>query len=256
VALSVLRKGVQRVGPLPIELPLVRDIGRGRSGTSRNTSPPRDVLHATLRDLWQSIKRDEDTLNQALLGMSERSKKVFFYVRASEYGDIVNKYITKEARKIMGNGKFKVDDLKKLKEVSLSWPKDPGIYAIVYNGFGGRKVKGVLHDTALYVGQTINFHSRRLAHEKHARNGKAGVHYGLASKAKKMMMVPLVIQIDSNVPENFLDSAKFTVICLFRSWYKVLFSPAGPSVVGSYNGDFTACLMFSRLMRQIRSRTG
>ncbi|KAM0080873.1 hypothetical protein ACKRZS_006964 [Fusarium odoratissimum] len=177
--------------------------------------------------------------------MSELSKKIFFHDRASEYGDIVNKCITKEARRIMGNGKFNIDDLKKLKPVSPEWPKEPGIYVIIYNDFGGRKIQDTVHDTACYVGQTIDFNTRRTAHQTHARNGKKTVHYRLASKAKNMIMVPIVLQTTSDVPANFLDIAEFSMS----------YSPAGPSVVGSYNGDFTACLTFSRLMRQIRSRT-
>lgn len=273
VILDVLFKGVQRVDPLPIELPQVRNVGQGQTATSQNASPPQDVLHATLRDLWHSIKRDEDALNQALLGMSDLSKDIFFHARASEYGEAVNKCkflsatftsryadndftgITKEARKIMGNGKFNIDDLKKLKPVSAEWPKEPGIYVIIYDDFGGRKIQDTLHDTAFYLGQTIDFNTRRLAHQKHAQNGKKTVHYRLASKAKKMIMLPIVIQTTSDVPANFLDIAEFSMVCLLKSWYTVLFSPNGPSVIGSYNGDFTACLTFSRLMRQIRSRT-
>lgn len=91
VTLDVLFKGVQRVDPLPIELPQVRNVGQGQTGTGQNASPPQDVLHATLRDLWQSIKRDGNTLNEALSGMSESSKSIFFHKRASEYGDFVNK---------------------------------------------------------------------------------------------------------------------------------------------------------------------
>ncbi|KAG5802342.1 hypothetical protein H9Q74_013058 [Fusarium xylarioides] len=237
VILDILRKGVQRVDPLPIELPQVRNIGQSQTGTSQNASPPQDVLHATLRDLWQSIKREENALNEALLGMSATS-------------------ITKEARRIMGNGKFKIDDLKKLKPVSSKWPKEAGVYVIIYNGFGGRKVHGSLHDTAFYVGQTVDFNSRKNAHEKNTKNAKTSVHYRLASEARTTIMVPIVIQTTSDVPANFLDIAEFSMVCLLNSWYTVLFSPNGPSAVGSYSGDFTACLMFNGLMRQVRLRTG
>ncbi|KLO91937.1 Uncharacterized protein LW93_14834 [Fusarium fujikuroi] len=256
VTLTVLHKGVQRVDPLPIELPQVRNVGQGQTGTSQNASPPQDVLHATLRDLWQSIKRDESTLNEALSGMSETSKNIFFHDRAAKYGDAVNKCITKEARKIMGSGRFEIDDLKKLTPVSSKWPKEAGIYVIVYNDFGGRKIQDNLHDTAFYVGQTIDFNARKSNHQQSTKNGKKTVHYRLASKAKKMVMVPIVIQTISDVPANFLDIAEFSMVCLLKSWYTVLFSPAGPSVIGSYHGDFAACLTFSRMMRQIRSRTG
>ncbi|KAG5746471.1 hypothetical protein H9Q70_010841 [Fusarium xylarioides] len=256
VILDVLHKGVQRVDPLPIELPQVRNIGQAQAGTSQNASPPQDVLHATLRDLWQSIKRDEDALSEALFGMSETSKDIFFHDRASEYGDAVNKCITKEARRIMGNGKFKIDDLKKLTPVSSKWPKEAGVYVIIYNGFGGRKVHGSLHDTAFYVGQTVDFNSRKIAHEKNTRNDKKTVHYRLASQAKKMVVVPIVVCTTSDVPANFLDIAEFSMVCLLKSWYTVLFSPNGPSAVGSYSGDFTACLTFNGLMRQVRLRTG
>ncbi|KAI1064445.1 hypothetical protein LB506_007893, partial [Fusarium annulatum] len=256
VTLNVLRKGVQRVDPLPIELPQVRNVGQGQAGTSQNASPPQDVLHATLRDLWQSIKRDENTLNEALSGMSEISKNIFFHDKASEYGDIVNRCITQEAREIMGNGRFTIDDFKKLKPVSPQWPKEVGVYVIIYGDFGGRKRQDTLHDTAFYVGHTIDFNARKSNHQQSTKNGKKTVHYRLASKAKKMVMVPIVIQTISDVPANFLDIAEFSMVCLLKSWYTVLFSPTGPSVVGSYNGDFTACLTFSRLMRQIGSRTG
>ncbi|KAF5696671.1 hypothetical protein FGLOB1_13320, partial [Fusarium globosum] len=256
VILDVLFRGVQRVDPLPIELPQVRNVGQGQVRTSQNASPPQDVLHAALRDLWQSIKGNENALNQALPNMSENSKKIFFHSRASGYGDTVNKCITKEARRIMGNGKFEIDDLKKLKSVSSKWPKEAGIYVIVYNGFGGRKVHGRLHDTAFYLGQTIDFNARKIAHEKNTRNAKTSVHYRLASEARKMIMVPIVIQSTSDIPANFLDIAEFSMVCLLRSWYTVLFSPNGPSAVGSYSGDFTACLTFSSPMRQVRIRTG
>ncbi|KAL5586112.1 hypothetical protein FOBRF1_015982 [Fusarium oxysporum] len=255
VTVDVLQKGVERVDPLPIELPQVSNIGQGQTGTSQNASRPQDVLHATLRDLWQSIKRNENALNEALSGMSENSRNIFFHDRASEYGDIVNKCITKEARQIMGNGKFKIDHLKKLKPVSSKWPKEAGIYVIIYNDFGGRKIQDTLHDTAFYVGQTIDFNARKSNHQQNARNGKKTVHYRLALKAKSMIMVPIVVQTTSDVPANFLDIAEFSMVCLLKSWYTVLFSPAGPSVVGSYSDDFTACLTFSRMMRQIRSRT-
>ncbi|KAJ4094928.1 hypothetical protein NW761_005387 [Fusarium oxysporum] len=64
---------------------------------------------------------------------------------------------------------------------------------------------------------------------------------------------PLPIELPqrtSDVPANFIDIAEFSIVCLLKNWYTVLFSPNGSSAVGSYSGDFTACLTFSRLMRQ------
>ncbi|KAF5620165.1 hypothetical protein F52700_11485 [Fusarium sp. NRRL 52700] len=240
---------------LPIELPQVRNIGQGQAGTSQSASPPQDVLHATLRDLWQTIERDKNTLIEALPELSDNSKDIFFHDRASEYGDIVNKCITKEARQIMGNGKFKIDDLKKLTPVSSKWPKEAGIYVLIYNGFGGRKIQDTIHDTAFYLGQTIDFNARKSNHQQSTKNGKKTVLYRLASKAKKMIMVPILIQTTSDVPTNFLDIAEFSMVCLLKSWCTVIFTPVGPSVIGSYSSDFAACLTFSRMMRQIRSRT-
>ncbi|KAJ4240811.1 hypothetical protein NW760_001093 [Fusarium oxysporum] len=51
VTVDVLQKGVQRVDPLPIELPQVSNIGQSQAETSQNASRPQDLLHATLRDL-------------------------------------------------------------------------------------------------------------------------------------------------------------------------------------------------------------
>lgn len=89
VQLLVIDKGVERVDPLPIELPQASSIGRNT--TSTTAQPPQDVLHAALRDLWRSIKQDEATLTQVLMGMSERSKTIFFHRRSGEYAEWVNR---------------------------------------------------------------------------------------------------------------------------------------------------------------------
>ncbi|KAJ4134789.1 hypothetical protein NW768_004392 [Fusarium equiseti] len=254
VFLSVITKGVQRVDPLPIELP--RSSNVGQAPVSQANSQPQDTLHAALRGLWVGVKQDEANITQALLGMSEMSKSIFFHRRSGEYADQVNRCITPRVRQLIGSGNFTIEQLKALPKVSTHWPRRPGIYIIIYNEFGGRWMAGQMHWTAFYIGRTINFQSRLRDHEKSIEMCKTSSHYSLAAKSDEMVMIPLVVQNTDDVSESFLDVAEFSMVCLLRSWYTVLFSPSGPSVVGSYSGDFAACLTFNRIMDQVRASTG
>jgi hypothetical protein len=159
----------------------------------------------------------------------------------------------------MGGGNFTVDELKRIGRVtSKSYPRQAGIYIIIYEEFGGRQPKNQTqtYHTAIYIGQTQNFLKRRRAHERQAELGNKSHHYRLAADADVMIMIPLLVQTADNVPPSFLDIAEFSMVCLFRSWYSALFIPNVPNMVAAYNLDFDACGLFSRIMSQISSTTG
>lgn len=127
---------------------------------------------------------------------------------------------------------------------------------IIYEDFGGRTLKGNTHHTAIYLGQTTHFQNRLSAHKSAAINGTGVSHYRLAAKAKTMRMIPLVMQKTGPVPDDFLDIAEFTMVCLFKSWFAALYNPSEANEVGAYANDFDACNLFSRLMDQVRASTG
>lgn len=127
---------------------------------------------------------------------------------------------------------------------------------IIYEDFGGRTLRYNTHHTAIYLGQTTNFANRLSAHKTAAIDGGGASHYRLAAKAETMVMVPLVLQKTGQVPEDFLDIAEFTMVCLFKSWFAALYSPKEANVVGAYSNDFDACNIFSRLVDQVRASSG
>ncbi|KAF4431038.1 hypothetical protein FACUT_8711 [Fusarium acutatum] len=240
VPLNILQKGAIQIYRTP-------------QGTQ--TKSDASVLLKTLRTLWKKIQSEQSLIQGVVSGMNEQSQSIFFHRSATEYGDVIYNCITKEARKIMDKGNFSVEQLKKLSPVSNTYPKQAGIYIIIYEDFGGRQSGNTTYNTAIYIGQTVQFQKRKDAHTRDAES-KNSVHYNLARKAKKMAMIPILLQIATAVPPSFLDIAEFSMVCLFRSWFAALFQPRAPALLGSYSIDHEGCLVFSRLMRQVSSETG
>ncbi|KAF5976894.1 hypothetical protein FCOIX_6864 [Fusarium coicis] len=258
VPLNILKKGAIKAEELPIELP-----AEFRNFSSTAPQPPQgtqtkseaSVLLKTLRTLWNKIQSEQSLLQGVVSGMNEQSQSIFFHRNAAQYGDVVYSCITKDARKIMDKGNFSIEQLKTLPSVSSTYPKQAGIYIIIYEDFGGRQSGNTTYKIAIYIGQTVQFQKRKDAHTRDAKT-KSSVHYSLAKKAKKMVMIPLLLQTESAVPPCFLDIAEFSFVCLFRSWYAALFKPHDPELLGAYTTDHEGCLVFSRLMLQVSSETG
>ncbi|KAG5765913.1 hypothetical protein H9Q72_006037 [Fusarium xylarioides] len=258
VPLNILKKGAIKVEELPIELPAeVRNFRSTAPQPPQGTQTKSDasVLLKTLRTLWKKIQSEQSLIQGVVSGVNEQSQSIFFHRNATEYGDVVYNCVTKEARKIMDKGNFSIEQLKKLPSVSSTYPKQAGIYIIIYEDFGGRESGNATYKIAIYIGQTVQFQKRKDAHTRDAKT-KRSVHYSLARKAKKMVMIPLLLQTESAVPPFFLDIAEFSFVCLFRSWYAALFKPRDPELLGAYTTDHEGCLVFSRLMRQVSSETG
>ncbi|RKK84664.1 hypothetical protein BFJ69_g1940 [Fusarium oxysporum] len=254
VPLRILKKGAIRVEDLPIELPAeVRNLGQSAARPQSDNSA--NVLHKTLRCLWRKIISEQALIKEVIPGMNEQSQSVLFNNTTSAYADVVYKCITPQARNMMATGNFAIEQLMSLQPVSKSWPKEAGVYIIIYQGFGGRKSGNVTYQTAIYVGQTVQFQKRKDAHTRDAGT-KNSTHYSLAKKAKKMVMIPLLLQTESAVPPFFLDIAEFSFVCLFRSWYAALFKPRDPELLGAYTTDYDACVVFSRIMRDVSAETG
>lgn len=88
--LNVLKKGVQRVANLPIEVPAqVQNFQQTTAQGTSSQTPSANVLQETLRELWRMIPASEDTINEGINGMSEESKAIFFHQNAHRYGDVV-----------------------------------------------------------------------------------------------------------------------------------------------------------------------
>jgi hypothetical protein len=164
--------------------------------------------------------------------------------------------IVPQARAIMANGNFSVEQLRTLTSISDGYPKHPGVYLIIYDDFGGRKSGNIVYQTAIYIGQTINFQQRLKAHNRNRESRTQSTHYSLASKANQMRMMPLLLQTARNVPDHFLDIAEFSFVCLFRTWYATLFRPRDLDSFGAYHTDYDGCAAFSRLMRDVSTSTG
>ncbi|RSL96225.1 hypothetical protein CDV31_013565 [Fusarium ambrosium] len=253
VPLRILRKGKQEADPLPIEL--LSPARLMQAGVS-DPGPSENTLQETLRCLWKTIKNNSTLITDIVPGMSEASKKVLFHQSAARYADVIYSSILPQARAIMSNGSFTPNRLRTLTQVSGSWPKQPGIYLIIYGDFGTRKIGSRMYEAAAYIGQTNNFQTRQSQHQSRAQLGSSSNHYRLAARAEKMRMVPLILQNTNQVPPRFLDVAEFSMVCLFRSWYPGLFSPSDANAVGAYAADFDAALVFARLMDQVSSKTG
>ncbi|KAJ4011461.1 hypothetical protein NW752_008460 [Fusarium irregulare] len=251
VPLNILKKGNRVVEPLPIELPAAHQT----FAQNPNNLASENVLQETLRDLWRSVKASETALKNVIPSMSEKSIGILFHQRAHEYGDCVYNALLGQARTIMSNGNFSVETLRTLPQVSAQWPKQAGIYMILYEIPAGIRVGGVTYTTIIYIGQTIGFQGRKSAHIQN-KESKNSIHYRLARQAQNMVMVPLLLLPQGPVPHSFLDIAEFSLVCLMRSWYALLFRPAETSVIGSYALDYDACLAFSGLMREVSQRTG
>ncbi|EEU40060.1 uncharacterized protein NECHADRAFT_75962 [Fusarium vanettenii 77-13-4] len=253
VPLRVLQRGEQRAKPLPIEL--LTPTRLMQAGVS-DPGPSENTLQETLRCLWRTIKSNRSIITEIVPGMSEASKKVLFHEFAARYADIIYSSILPQARTIMSGGSFTPSQLRTLTPVSGSWPKQPGVYLIIYGDFGTRKIGSRVYEAAAYIGQTNNFQTRLSQHQARAQLESSSNHYRLAARATQKRMVPLILQNTNQVPTRFLDIAEFSMVCLFRSWYPGLFSPSDANAVGAYAADFDAALVFSRLMDQVSSKTG
>ncbi|KAL4725951.1 hypothetical protein ACLX1H_006625 [Fusarium chlamydosporum] len=215
----------------------------------------RNVLQETLRELWRTVKANETSIKRVIPGMSEASSNILFHRRAPQYADIVFNDLVPQAAAIMANGTFDVNAFRTLPQVSTDYPKQAGIYLILYWDFGGVRSGNHTFDTVIYVGQTIQFQGRKSQHQQRAQTSSS-IHYRLAKKAKRMAMVPLLLVSGGDHPPSYLDIAEFSMVCLLRTWYATLFRPSETSALGSYATDFDSCLAFSRLMREVSDRTG
>lgn len=59
------------------------------SYNASTTTPCQNVLHRTLRLLWQSISPNRDQIISNIPGLSDGSKRIMFYPRVIEYDDVV-----------------------------------------------------------------------------------------------------------------------------------------------------------------------
>ncbi|KAM5347755.1 hypothetical protein ACJ41O_007579 [Fusarium nematophilum] len=255
VPARIVERGNRYTNPLPIQL-----LSQARSfqvGALHSTAPSQNALQETLRSLWLGIKNQESTITQMIPGLSENSKKILFHDLAPSYADLVYQGVVPQAHAIMDSGVFTMEALRNLPSVNASYPKEPGVYLILYNDFGGRQTGNREFQTAIYVGQTVDFQKRKDAHSRITATGARGSnHYRLAAQAQRKVMVPIVLKKSSNVPDAFLDIAEFSMVCLFRSWFVGLFKPSDSNTLGAYVTDFDACLTFSRLMTEVSGRTG
>lgn len=156
----------------------------------------------------------------------------------------------------MDDGIFDPIELRNLRAIDASWPKNPGIYIWSYSSFGDRTVGSTVFRHASYVGQTIHFQNRKSGHESDARTNVKSNHYRIARQATQKTMVPILLQQDSQAPQNFLDIAEFSFVCLFQSWYPILLTPHNSNLIGAYASDFDAAGVFSRLMKRVCESTG
>ncbi|KAM0498260.1 hypothetical protein ACHAP8_006346 [Fusarium lateritium] len=200
--------------------------------------PANNVLQEALRELWRVIPAERETVTQVIGSLSEESKAIFFHHRAQQYGDEVYQCMVPQARAIMANGSFNVEQLRTLP------PSPPVGLSMLASTSSSMEVS------------SVNFQKRREAHQRHAVNGERSTHYTLAAKANQVRMVPIIIQDTQNVPDGFLDIAEFTVVALLGSWYATLRRPLEPNAFGSYSVDHEACQMFSRIMTVVSNRTG
>ncbi|GKU06502.1 hypothetical protein FLAG1_04352 [Fusarium langsethiae] len=256
VPLNVLLKGELRKDQLPIEVPAHVRAFQSITSQGNEGQPSGNVLQETLRELWRMIPAERDTITQVISSLSEQSKAVLFHRHAQRYADVVYQSIVPQARTIMANGNFNIEQLRTLPTVTPNWPKAAGVYLIIYGDFGGRKCGNTIYHIAIYVGQTVSFQQRQEAHQRHRANGERSTHYTLAANANQVRMVPLIIQNTQNVPDAFLDIAEFSMIALLGSWYAALHTPLQPNAFGAYSMDHEACMMFSRLMMVISNKTG
>ncbi|KAI8719414.1 hypothetical protein NCS52_00722100 [Fusarium sp. LHS14.1] len=251
VPLSVLKRGVQRVDPLPIEFPsTARPINIMQSqSTSSN------VLQETLRRFWSAIQNQQSAIEGSIPGLTAKAKSLLFHRSAAAYGDVVYRCILPQARDIMATGSFHPNDLRALPSVSSSYPKEPGVYIILYGDFGERRAGPRVYTVAIYVGQTVAFQKRKTSHRMRAENEDTSQHYRLAARAGETKMIPILLQGQNAVPSGFLDIAEFSFVCLFRSWFSGLFTPVDSNALGAYVTEFQACSTFSQLIDQVAANT-
>ncbi|KAM0361295.1 hypothetical protein ACHAP4_001759 [Fusarium culmorum] len=251
-----MQKGEQFKDQLPIEVPANGQPFQSTTSQNNEGQPAGTVLQETLRELWRMIPAERDTITQVISGLSEQSRAVFFHRHAERYADVVHQCMVPQARAIMANGNFNVEQLRTLPTITPNWPKFAGVYLIIYDDFGGRKCGNTIYHIAIYIGQTVAFQQRREAHQRHTANGERSKHYTLAANANQVRMVPLIIQNTQDVPEAFLDIAEFSMVALLGSWYAPLHNPLQPNAFGAYSMDHEACMMFSRLMMVVSNKTG
>ncbi|SCV44096.1 uncharacterized protein FFB14_08157 [Fusarium fujikuroi] len=245
VPLNILQKGAIKVEEPPIELPAEFRNFRSTAPQGTQTKSDASVLLKTLRTLWTKIQSEQSLIQGVVSGMNEQSQSIFFHRNASQYGDVV--YNWQFSRRTTE------DAAVSFKHISQAG-RDLH-HHLRGEDFGGRQSGNTTYITAIYIGQTVQFQKRKDAHTRDTET-KNSVHYNLARKAKKMVMIPILLQTATNVPPSFLDIAEFSMVCLFRSWFAALFQPREPTLLGSYSTDHEGCLVFSRLMRQVSSETG
>ncbi|VUC21155.1 unnamed protein product [Clonostachys rosea] len=226
--MDVLQKGKEKRDPFPILLP--PQWGTNLQGAVHE--PSENCLQETIRVLWRNISDNKEQILRLLPGISAFSRDMMLHDNASLYADIVYICITPAARRFMASGRFNPRDLHQLPAVSATYPRQAGIYVIIYGDFNGRTWVKARYETAIYVGQTIQF------------------------QARARFMIPIVLEQGSNLPDKFLDIAEFTMLYLFKSWYFGLFAPSNMNLVGSYGIDFEAAQIFATIMRTTSQSTG
>lgn len=152
----------------------------------------------------------------------------------------------------MQNGVFDPVSLAGLRPVGAQWPTNPGIYVIVYQ----RIPDGQSYTSAMYWGQSSNMQNRNQMHQRATQEGnRRSRHYIVARQAEQRTMIPIIIPPIAGVSPHILDVAEFTMVCLFRSWYPMLTTPAHINLIGSYGLDFEAASLFNSLARRAAERT-
>ncbi len=140
--------------------------------------------------------------------------------------------------------------------MTSSWPSRGGIYLRLYGQFGTRRFSRYEYTNAVYIGQSTNFQARDASHESKTNNTGKSNHYRLAREAHELRVIPLIVEPASGAIAAFKDVAELTMVCLFKAWYPILYTPSDINILGSYGIDFDACITFSRLMTDVATRTG
>ncbi|KAH8729472.1 hypothetical protein BGZ61DRAFT_415241 [Ilyonectria robusta] len=256
VPISVIQSGQRQAQTLPIEIPFRGRVASAPSIAAQVPSDSVDILEETLRCLWRSIIANKDAIVGSIPGLSQQSQSVLFNDKASTYADAVFSSITPQARGLMRSGTFDLQAVSDLREVSSTYPKEPGIYFRIYERFGNRTVNDQVFSTALYIGQSVDINERDKQHRfQTTRNNKSN-HYRLARQAKKAAMIPLILERHSESLEDFLHIAEFSMVCLFQSWYPNLYEPINSNLMGAYGADFDAAVVFSKIIREVSQQTG
>ncbi|TLD31686.1 hypothetical protein PspLS_02793 [Pyricularia sp. CBS 133598] len=213
--------------------------------------PAKDVLHLTLRTLWDNIHANKHKLG-ANMGLGAKKLDQIHGPNWRYYADDIYQNMAPKAVEIMATGKFNPLELTKLRPVSTTWPQDRGIYLIIYEGVTNEIQLEINTNDRLYVGQSENIPTRDGQHQLNARAGSRSMHYrAAATPGVKRTMIPIVLfQTAHNVLayQHRVDAAELSVVLLFRSWCPALLNPRpGADTVGSFTTDFQAARAFDSL---------